>query len=209
MPRAYGHRDSSSTPLLGTSAEVPTSDNRHCRAAEPTTVVYATPLADPGVLLAVPVTSGERQLSCTQAPAGGQGGGISAAGVVAVAPAVPLPSSAPTGLRTSGPRLALTTSAPHFTRGQRICEVQEQRDVCFRQGTRMCQLCKRWVCSEHASDLGGTLLRCQACARGTRGSSGAQRCECVESRCQTLLCILVCIALFVLFYLGPYRDGRK
>eukprot|EP01046_Picozoa_sp_COSAG06_P026632 COSAG06_NODE_2303_length_7118_cov_4.980339_3_plen_116_part_00 len=33
--------------------------------------------------------------------------------------------------------------------------------------------------------------------------------EYVKARCQTVLCGLVSLALFVLFYYGPYRDGPK
>lgn len=220
MPRAGQDPDSSAPLIFGTSVEVASGDNLHGWVADLptppcTTVVRATPLVvDHAVLLAVPVTvtSQERQLSM-QAPARltctRQDGSVRAGSTVAVAPALPIsaPSEAAGASRRSGLRLALSSSAGPAG-GGRLCQAQGQRDVCFRQGTRMCQLCKRWVCSEHASDFGGTLERCQACARSTRGS-GAQRCECLESRRQTLLCALVCIGLFVLFYLGPYRDGRK
>jgi hypothetical protein len=216
MPRVGQDPDSSAPLIFGTSVEVTTSDCRHDHTAADeattppcTTVVHATALADHAVLLAVPVTSRERQLSI-QAPTGtvAQDGGIRAGSVVAVAPAPPPYGAAAVGASTRSGRPYVPPSGSAAPASRGMCEVQEDHDVCFRQGTRMCQLCKRWVCSEHASDIGGTLARCQACARDTRGSD-AQRFECLESRCQALLCTLVCTALFVLFYLGPYRDGRK
>ena len=175
-------------PLVWASVEVTSS-------SPPATIVYATPLPDPTVLLAVPVATRNQQLS-VQAAGIDQCDGRPrlASGGSAARPAVPV-------------------------RAQRICEAQEQRGVCLRQGTQMCGLCKRWVCSEHASGLGGPRACCKACAlvqrdgqRGVQRGGGAQRYECLDGqtdRRQTLLCVLVCAALFVLFYLGPYRDGRK
>ena len=173
-------------PLVGDSVEVTSSP--------PATLVYATPLPDPTVLLAVPVATRTHQLSVQAAEISQSDGRQRTCDGSAARPV---------------PVRAL----------QRICEAQEQRGVCFRQGIRTCEVCKRWVCPEHVNQLSGPRVCCKACAlaqsdehRAAQRGGGAHRCECWDrqtDRRQTLLCILVCIALFVLFYLGPYRDGRK
>ena len=200
MPRAE-HSPS----LLGRQQHVPTCST----SATSTPIVYATPLSAPTVLLAVPVNSTERQLSAqtdevrfdpsnephTMLPA------VPAFG----APPAPVPAS-----RQSRLSAAYASSTTQRVHTQRLCGVQAHPaadHVCIREGSEICERCERWVCSEHMSELSGAPAWCKACALDAR--DGAQRYECLESRCQNLLCTVVCVALLVLFYLGPYRDGRK
>lgn len=208
MPRA-----DHSVPLVGTSVEATGSSRHRCADARHPTVVYATPLANPSVLLAVPVpAAGTTEQLSVQAEGIRQDTGDGPRSVAAAAhgPATAAPArfgdttaDPAAGSRSSRPRLAVR--APVL---RRACQACEQRRVCMREGIRMCECCKTWVCSEHSSALVGAPGYCKACARNKRGG-GAPRYECLESRCQALLCSLVCVALFVLFYLGPYRDGRK
>ena len=161
---------------------------------ESATVVYATPLADRPVLMAVPVAAAGSlsvQAGQEQSDAGRQGG--TRAGGPAAA-----------GSRRNSTRQHAASATPST---RRLCQ-HGTRNGCTREGARICQRCRRWLCSEHLGGLDGAAC-CKACATRDDNRPNGQQFECLENRCQSLLCACVCVGLFVLFYLGPYRDGRK